>query len=145
MAGATLDVSMNDRVLVLGAPGWFGKTAVDLSNSLGALVMTRTSKGNVLIDQSREVDIPSSFQICIDFQPTVVIDCAFVTRQLISTYGISRYPQTNKELNSRALLLQALPSVRRFIGVCSGAAVPYLLDEESDQKTDPYGHLKGIL
>jgi len=137
-----LDLSENDRVLVLGASGWFGKTAVELSTARGASVMSRTSNGNELLGKVPHFELSNSFQKCLDFQPSVVIDCAFVTRQLISSYGMAKYLSTNKNLMGQALQLQAQPFVRRFIGISSGAAVPYLLEENRDQKLDPYGFLK---
>jgi nucleoside-diphosphate-sugar epimerase len=137
-----LDLSESDRVLVLGASGWFGKTAAQISIGQKALVMLRTSKGNELWNPKSRDLLPNNFQACLDFQPTVVIDCAFVTRHLISNYGIDHYLSTNKTLMEQALDLQTQPFVRRFIGISSGAAVPYLQDKKRNQELDPYGFQK---
>ncbi len=139
---APLDISENDRVLVLGASGWFGKTAVQIAKEHRALVMARTSKGNEILDFESRESRSGHFQECIDFQPTVVIDCAFVTRHKISAYGTDQYLRINDGLMDQALQLQSQTFVRRFIGVSSGAAVPYLLNNKLDQKLDLYGFQK---
>lgn len=106
------------------------------------MVMTRTSEGNGILDHRLRDQLSNDFQACLDFQPTLVIDCAFVTRHMISTYGMNRYLSTNMNLMDQALELQTQPLVRRFIAISSGAAVPYLLDQTRDQNLDPYGFLK---
>lgn len=136
------NLEKDDRVLVLGASGWFGSTAVEMALSQGATVMGRTSTGNIILGPSPDPDIHNGFESCLDFEPTIVIDCAFATRNKISSYGKRRYLRINNELMKQSLLLQKEPGVRRFIGVSSGAALPFLMNDSLGSSLDLYGFQK---
>jgi nucleoside-diphosphate-sugar epimerase len=76
------------------------------------------------------------------FAPTVVIDCAFLTRDLVGTMPLEDYLARNRQLTERMLQAAALESTRRVVTVSSGAAV-FPVDALSQPiDVNPYGHLK---
>jgi hypothetical protein len=77
-----------------------------------------------------------------DFRPTVVIDCAFLTRDRILQTGLDRYLEINRDLINRGQALAGLGTVRKFVAVSSGAAKPHLDLENRRYIDDPYGALK---
>lgn len=137
-----MDLTSEDRVLVLGASGWFGSTAVEIAQEKGATIMVRTSRGSRTLGSDTELEAVKEFQACITFEPSVVIDCAFETRHKISSYGSREYLRINSELMNQAFKLQRLSSVRRFIGISSGAALPYLNNPGLNPSIDLYGFQK---
>ena len=137
-----LDLTAEDRVLVLGSSGWFGSTAVEIAQEKKAAIMVRTSSGSRTLGPHTELEAVRDFQSCMMFEPSIVIDCAFATRHKITSYGPREYMRINGELMNQALELQKLASVRRFIGISSGAALPFLRDDGLDPALDLYGYQK---
>lgn len=122
-----LGLRPDDRVLVLGASGWFGR-------ELAALMSGAESKCVVL-----EVPGPSSGVMVSDaqmrdFAPTVIMNFAFLTRERVAQEGVESFTRINEELTDRFLALAQLPSVRSCVTVSSGAAVT--------ESYEPYGRLK---
>jgi nucleoside-diphosphate-sugar epimerase len=76
------------------------------------------------------------------FRPTVVIDCAFLTRDRILQTGLDSYIEINRDLIDRAESLAGLETVRKFIAISSGAAKPYFDLKNDRYMDDPYGALK---
>jgi len=142
MQPTPMDLTSEDRVLVLGSSGWFGSTAVEIAQEKGATIMVRTSSGSRTLSPDTEPEGVKEFQSCLMFEPSVVIDCAFETRHKISSYGAREYLRINSELMNQALELQKLSSVRRFIGISSGAALPYLKNDGLNPDLDLYGYQK---
>lgn len=119
----TLQNIREERVLVTGATGWFGRTATILAHSLGAELMCISTDGRKFIIenitfQSSKWDIESIKR----FRPTIIIDCAFLTRDKLSTIPAAHYQFQNELLIAQSMQLQSLTSVRKFIGFSSGAA-----------------------
>lgn len=133
----------SDRVLVTGATGWFGQTAVDLIAQNERQSLYLASRARTLVVGQAAVAI-GTFDLneIAKFEPTVVIDCAFLTRDLVSTMPLQEYVRINEGLSDQLLEISSLPSVARVVSVSSGAAV-YPRDAlDADVADNPYGWTK---
>jgi nucleoside-diphosphate-sugar epimerase len=112
----------DDRVLVTGAAGWFGRTAVAMTRESGLAILATGSKDQLIeIDAQSQAVQAQSLEVISAFKPTVVIDTAFVTRERLPILGHKTYIETNQKLIDQSLAIAALPSVRKYIGFSSGA------------------------
>lgn len=142
LLGARLVAS--DRILLLGAGGWFGKTFLDLveRSGSGARVLPLTGRARTITVGERAWELGAwDWRRIVDFEPTLVVNCAFLTREKLPELGYDRYVGENVRLSGRFLATLGLASVRAAVTVSSGAAV----DVESgmpDAETNPYGYLK---
>lgn len=136
-------LDQSDRVLVLGASGWFGRTA-------SALLGTGPRPTMFVASTAKDISVGGALIHCERwdeeavrrFSPTVVIDCAFLTRDLAATMSLDSYVATNEQLTDNMLAAARLGSVGRVVTVSSGAAV-YPSDALSAPMEDnPYGWLK---
>jgi nucleoside-diphosphate-sugar epimerase len=133
------------RVLVLGAGGWFGSTLLDLiaASSSRAEVLAVTGRPRRLAVGGREWELLGwDWEPVERFAPTVVVNCAFLTREKVGQVGYAPYVAENLALSSRFLRALALRSVTAAVTISSGAAA-----EGSglpDAETNPYGHLKRV-
>lgn len=126
MDGVRLELRQTDRVLVLGASGWFGQTFLDLlPETATTLAVASSDRGRFVSWDEKNVR---------EFAPTVVANFAFLTRERIATDGEECFRAVNAELTRRFLWAAELPSVRGALTVSSGAAVT-----EPDR---PYGEMK---
>lgn len=136
-------VTAEDRVVILGAGGWFGRTAIALLHSTGASVLPVASRARQL--QIAELDIRLvewDASTVSEFAPTVVIDCAFLTHHRVGGITFNTFVETNRNLTERFIWTASLPSVRKSMTISSGAAV-YPKDASAGQIEDnPYGYLK---
>jgi nucleoside-diphosphate-sugar epimerase len=137
------------RVLVTGASGWFGRTCIAL---LEAAFGRRWVDEHVLAVGSRSgtIDVlgvgpvavvPYHLTVIAGFRPTVVVNCAFPTRDRVATLGVDEYVATARELTTRLLAVAAMPSVGHLVTYSSGAAVPSPRFP-ADLRQNPYGVLK---
>jgi nucleoside-diphosphate-sugar epimerase len=122
-----LGLRPDDRVLVLGASGWFGR-------EFSALMSVSESDCVVLEVPGPSSGVSVSEGQVRDFAPTVILNFAFLTRERVAQEGIETFTRVNEELTNRFLLLAELPSVRSCVTVSSGAAVT--------ESSEPYGRLK---
>jgi nucleoside-diphosphate-sugar epimerase len=136
-------MSSLERVAVLGASGWVGRTACSWLASIDTQFLLFAGSNRTERIGTKEVAF-QTFDLgkITDFKPTMVIDAAFITREKVSTYGLDSYVNLNESLIQQALQLQRLPYVEKFIGVSSGASVPHLKLDYPDLHSDPYGALK---
>jgi nucleoside-diphosphate-sugar epimerase len=133
----------HDRVLVIGATGWFGQTVTELMHRLSQPTMYIASRerdyraghaaGHAVVWNIRDIT---------SFGPTVVVDCAFLTRDLLATTPLDEYVRSNEALTANLLAVSALPSVRRVMTVSSGAAVHPVDALSQSRDENPYGRLK---
>jgi nucleoside-diphosphate-sugar epimerase len=110
-------------------------------NEASLLAMASRSRGvNVA---GREIHIQQfDYDSVCEFQPTLVVDCAFVTRERTVDFPISQYIEINRNLTQSMVKVIELPSVRAAISISSGAAVhPHDALEDSIGE-NPYGYLK---
>lgn len=133
----------SDRVLVLGASGWLGKTSLSLLSDSQVPLMAMASSERKIELRNITVEVRANDLKEIEaFQPTVVIDCAFLTNNKLSELGIERFVEINSGLIRFAKAVQSIQSVRKFVAVSSGAAQRFAKSSVSNQSTDPYGALK---
>jgi len=125
----------NDRVLVLGATGWFGTVTVDIALEAGAKVLAISGSARPYEIEHRVIQTHDwSEDLISEFNPTVVVDAAFLTREKLTPGKEAEYFDSNRSLMAKAYSCYQLPSLRAFIGFSSGAAIT-----EPDK---PYGGLK---
>ncbi|RFZ70567.1 NAD dependent epimerase/dehydratase family protein [Mycobacterium marinum] len=132
-----------DRVLVTGASGWLGRTALDLLAPLGLPTLALASRARTIRVGDRDIDcrVWDEREVA-SFAPTVVLDCAFLTRDRVAGMPLGEYVGANRALTERLVYATQLPDVRLALTVSSGAAV-YPRDALMDPIEDnPYGYLK---
>lgn len=128
-----------DRVLVLGASGWFGRTALALLGDRATDCLLIASRERVIQIGEFSYNLNAWNEGLIDeFQPTVVLDFAFLTKDAIPLLGINAYENQLNLLTERLLRIAEMPSVERILTVSSGAAQHRLEAPNSD----PYGDKK---
>jgi len=132
-----------DKVLITGAAGWFGQTALAMTKAAGLPHMATGSKPGILeLDGEYEALQSHNFGIISDFQPTVVIDTAFLTREKVAVIGAEKYIEANKALIDCSLKVASLASVRKYVGFSSGAAVHLAGYRSFELSINPYAALK---
>jgi nucleoside-diphosphate-sugar epimerase len=134
-----------ERVAVLGASGWVGKTACNWLTQLDTQVLAFA--GSSRIEKVGELEYrfeKYDLRKIRDFKPTTIIDAAFLTRERLGALTVENYITSNTALIEEALVLQRLPTVQKFIGISSGASVPHLQLQTPNFSIDPYGSLKAI-
>ena len=134
-----------DRVLVTGAGGWFGRTAVAMTRESGlALLATGSKVQQIEIDAQSQAVQAQNLEVISAFKPTVVIDTAFVTRERLPALGHKTYVETNQKLIDESLAIAALPSVRKYIGFSSGATMHLAGHISFSLEENPYAAQKSI-
>ncbi len=126
-----------------GATGWLGRSALSLIVSTGAEFMALSSSDRRTTIDGHDINVRNyEAHVARGFRPTVVIDCAFLTRDRILETGFSSYIEINRDLINRAQALAGFESVRKFVAVSSGASKPHLVLRNDHYIDDPYGALK---
>lgn len=135
----------DDRVLVTGASGWFGRTAIAMIRKSGLDLLATGSKdqqieisGVAQLVHSQRLDSISTFE------PTVVIDSAFVTRERLAALGHNAYVEINQGIIDQSLAIAALPSVRKYIGFSSGATMHLAGQASFSLEENPYAAQKRV-
>ena len=133
----------NDRVLVTGASGWLGRTALDLLAPLGLPTLAVASRARIIRVGDCEIEcrVWEDREVAA-FAPTVVLDCAFLTRDRVADMPLADYVSANRTLTERLVYATQLAGVRLALTISSGAAVyPHdALDRRVEH--NPYGYLK---
>lgn len=138
-------LSSDDRVLVTGAGGWFGRTAIAMTRKAGVdLLATGSKDQNIEIDGQGQPVQAQSLEAISAFKPTVVIDTAFVTRERLSVLGHKTYVETNQKLIDQSLAIAALPWVRKYVGFSSGATMHLAGQASFSLEENPYAAQKRI-
>ena len=134
----------NDRILITGASGWLGRTALDLLAPLGLPTLALASRARIIRVGDFEIGCRAwDDREVAAFAPTVVLDCAFLTRGRVADMPLDQYVATNRTLTDRLVYATQLPGVRLALTVSSGAAV-YPHDAlDGPIEDNPYGYLKG--
>lgn len=125
----------NERVLILGAGGWFGQT---YSKMIGRAVSTLC-----ISSSSRSGFETWDYGRVKQFQPTLVANFAFLTRNQLPKYERDEFIAVNLELIERLRISAELKSVRKILTVSSGAAIGVRAQAGLDS-LDIYGALKKI-
>ena len=147
LVGRALTTEM--RVLVTGGSGWIGRTALcllwqafgpDWVHSNVAATGSRPRRIEVL--GCGEVDVLACDRAAVErFAPTVIVNCAFPTRDRVATMGQSNYLGAGGRLLDAFSQIFDAPGVERVISFSSGAAVPSA-KFPADVDANPYGVLK---
>lgn len=133
----------DDRILITGASGWLGRTALDLFAPLGLPTMGLASRARTIRPGDCETECRVwDDRAVADFAPTVVLDCAFLTRDRVADMPLSDYVAANRILTDQLVHATRLPGVRLALTISSGAAV-YPRDAlDGTIEDNPYGYLK---
>ncbi|MDQ1127882.1 NAD(P)-dependent oxidoreductase [Microbacterium sp. SORGH_AS_0888] len=139
-------IAPDSRVLVTGASGWFGRTAVDLLEGTSARLLCIASSARIMSVNGREFPLGIwNLEEIRAFAPSIVIDCAFLTKDRLaanSSRTTDEYVRVNRLLTSQMLLAAELPSVQSVLTISSGAAV-YPQDAlQTPFEENTYGALK---
>ncbi len=130
-----------DRVVIKGATGWVGRTATYMLSQLNVpLHLTASRKRNEIIgDKLFEINEWNQNQI-IDFDPTLIIDAAYLTREYTETIPTEKYFELNEKLTDQTLeLLKSLPNLNLLTfssGVTDVPAEqekPYTITKKNDE------------
>jgi nucleoside-diphosphate-sugar epimerase len=125
-----------ERILILGAGGWFGHTFLDMlsSASHGPVLAMTGHRRRVSVGRREWFLRETNMRTISSFAPTLVVNFAFLTRDRERGMGTRAYTEANETLTQTLLEVVALPSINRAITISSGAA-----------RTEPqsaYGRLK---
>jgi nucleoside-diphosphate-sugar epimerase len=141
-----------DRVVVLGANGWFGRTMVDLlEQSFGNDLAERTelyARGAHRLTSSEGRDLrvsPLSELGGLSAQPaTLLVDCAYPTQEQVTALGAGAYVEVVAELREqrRTALEQLRPEA--FVSLSSGAAKLFADGLPMAARTQVYGEMKWL-
>lgn len=133
----------DDRVLITGATGWLGRTALDLIAPLKLPMLALASRSRLIRVNGQDIVCEAwDAHTVAAFAPTIVVDCAFLTKGFAGTMPLAEYVAANRSMTDRLLNAANLPSVRLVVTISSGAAVyprDALLGPIED---NPYGYLK---
>lgn len=128
------------HALVLGATGWFGRSAAELLVLAGYQVMLVASKPKSMKIGNRIHDVIQwDHKKAADFGPHIVVDAAFVTREHLANMGNLKFMATNRRIMNNAFEAFTLPSVKRFLGFSSGVVSEHKVITPD---SDPYAFLK---
>jgi nucleoside-diphosphate-sugar epimerase len=126
-------ISNQERILVLGASGWFGQTFLNMiDKSVPTLVIGSSKK-----DKCQVWD-PNTIK---DFQPTLVANFAFLPRHKLSNYSRDDYISINMELIERMRFASQLEKVKAVVSISSGAS-QNVKAQDGINSQDIYGALK---
>lgn len=141
--GSPALVRDHDRILILGASGWFGRSALSL---VGPRITAERLMCVCSCDRSINArgmmysGIAWDATAVMNFDPTIVLNFAFLTREKWGGPEDHHYEAINRELIKRLALAAGLPHVRLALTLSSGAA---LVDHDGPSLAEnPYGQLK---
>jgi nucleoside-diphosphate-sugar epimerase len=145
VASSTLRRSLGDeeRILILGATGWFGRTLTEMLSDGRQEVMYVGSYPRVLKVNGASINVVAyESDLIRGFRPTMVVDFAFLTREKVAQLGLADFLKANEGLTHQLLEAAALPSVKKVLFTSSGAAVYPSGGQPKIYERDPYGYLK---
>jgi nucleoside-diphosphate-sugar epimerase len=105
---------------------------------------TGSKNQKIEIDGQSQAVHTQSLEIIAAFEPTVVIDTAFVTRERLPILGHKAYVETNQRIIDQSLDIAALPSVRKYIGFSSGATIHLAGHTSFSLEENPYAAQKRL-
>jgi nucleoside-diphosphate-sugar epimerase len=132
-----------DRILITGCRGWFGQTALAMSRAYGLPILaTGSIDGDLTVDGIQQPVVKQDLKAIKDFQPTVVIDTAFLTREKVKSIGYQNYIDQNQKLIADSVSIAKLESVRKYVGFSSGATVNLAGQQSFSLLENPYAAQK---
>lgn len=108
----------------MGGSGWFGRTALAMLGLRASETLVIGSFERTISVQDRDIPIQAwNVDLVEQYQPDVVLDFAFLTREFESSLGAEHYSATNQMLINRLVDLSRLASVKKILTISSGATV----------------------
>ena len=136
-------VKKGERILVTGATGWFGRTALMMLRDYSSSVLAVSSKSGILeLPGFRVNTLVQNLDMISEFSPTLVIDSAFVTRDRLNSLAVDDYISINRSLIEQSVLMASLPSVKKYVGFSSGATKHLAGQGSFALEANPYAALK---
>lgn len=137
------DALRRDRLLITGASGWLGRTALDLVAPLGLPTLALASRRRSIRvgDHTVECRVWDPDEVA-SFGPTIVLDCAYLNMARKADVSVDEFIRNNRRLNEQLLFAAGLPGVRLALTVSSGAAVHPRDALAGSIDDNPYGYLK---
>jgi len=140
---------MTYPIVITGASGWFGRTALSTYEYLyGPEAIRRNIKAYASSQKSIDFGSPHGpiiaepLEAVVDLpQPFAILHLAFLTRDKVSSTGFDKYVSTNKWITSQIIHLITKYPNTPLISISSGAASVYD-HSQLDLENDPYGTLK---
>jgi hypothetical protein len=134
-----------ERALIIGAGGWFGQTllASHLLTKKSQTLLVGSKSGEIVV-LNQKFDVHKwSYELVKAFQPNMVFNFAFLTREKVQMLGLDGFAAQNQKLTEQFLKTVTLPSVKCAMTVSSGVArLDYLANKTFNE--EPYGYLKRI-
>lgn len=133
----TARMSMKTRVAITGAAGWLGRELLYRLNSCEDFELLPLGRRSEVLDlQGSKIPIYEwTDKLVREWNPSVVVHLAFITRERLDSFGEETFIEENLELRKRIVDLCSSGRVRHLIHASSGAAV-------TDGSHDLYGQLK---
>ena len=147
----------NQKIYVTGATGWVGRTFLHElqstipSSEFNQRVIAFGSKTNLIKStnyrQEHAISIPikplSSLRHQTKGQDIMLFHSAFLTKDRISQYGISKFIRINEEITNTVVNFIKQCKNSRVIHISSGAAaIAERKDDKKKNASDLYGNLK---
>lgn len=133
----------DDRLLILGASGWFGRTALFLGGLPRSSILPIGSYERKLSVGQHFFEVRAfDWNQVQAFRPTVVLDFWFLTREKIQILGSDEFEVTCRKLIERTRKIAQLESVRKVFSTSSGAAIHSAKNLEAKGSLALYGELK---
>jgi len=138
-----LGLGTHERLLITGASGWFGRCALSLFRNSGSSMLAVGSQDKTVILDGFKVPVyKQTLQRIREFNPTIIIDTAFMTRDKLSSLGIDEFIGINRELMNDSLEMASMTFVKKYVGFSSGATVNLAGQASFSLLDNPYAALK---
>lgn len=136
-------VNKSDRLAIVGASGWVGRTAIALAiQSKTPFAAFGSKRQNIsVLGESVSIFANDTKEI-LKFSPTVIIDAAFLTREKVEQVGLRKYIDTNQALIEQSKTLARITSLTSYLGFSSGAAHTLGNFKSFNLEENPYAALK---
>jgi nucleoside-diphosphate-sugar epimerase len=133
------------KVAIFGASGWFGREALELClGDQGEREVRAFASKPLEIELGKKNLSAEIFSLkdLMLFEPELIIDAAFVTREHASRVGLATYEEVNRQIMEDCFSAIRIPSVRKVIGFSSGVVIPRFEKENSADDGGLYASLK---
>ena len=148
---------MNGFIVVTGASGWVGKTALfelqkilpseDFQKRVLAFASSKKFYETTLYSKNFKIPVYPLLELsnfAKNHNLSFLFHCAFLTREKVNILGIEEYIRINKSIiNSVCSACKSFPNIK-IISISSGAANKYTSEKNflKELHSDPYGVLK---
>ena len=134
-------LSGKERVLIKGASGWVGRTATLMLHQLDVPILLFGSYSRKEVFGSSEFSIQAwNEEVAMKFNPTHMIDAAYLTREFTLNHTAEEYLRINKHLVNQTVELTARSPGLKLITFSSGVTEiereqgkPYTVAKKNDE------------